>query len=265
MMISGRQQEVDFEDRAEAVRRALGGLVGTRKGGAGLLNPGPKPVSATTPVQPMQAPVPRFPLQSTSIPPARQQSKDVIQSKPTIPTIDFAHQAASTKENNTEMKPTEIYTPMSESDVGEKVGKVGATSKDAQELLCQLRMTEKQPIRSLATTNPEPVAFPEPVPAPQPVQRQGLMRRRRDSTVGRTGKKKTEIEKENDKLLDELEALGEPALELPGETPVDMNQRLRKEATAAMLKHSFFVKKRHTPPASTASGSAYSGDFTNRS
>merc|ERR1712139_664710 len=118
--------------------------------------------------------------------------------------------------------------------------------KDAQELLCQLRQTEK-PIRGLITDT----TFSEAPPAAQPPPRQQPRIRRRESLAGRTGKKKTEIEKENDRLLDELEALGEPALELPGETPVDMNQRLRKEATAAMLKHSFFVKKRTATPASS--------------
>merc|ERR1719235_2389103 len=156
-------------------------------------------------VQSMHTPVRRIPLQSTSIPPAREQSKDMIPntSMPTIPTIDFSHQAAFTKENNKESKPMEIYTPVSQSDVGEKAGKVGATSKDAQELLCQLRMTEKQPIRSLANTDPAPgafleqapVAFPQPAPAAQPVQRPHLRLSKRDSMVGRTGKKKTEIEK----------------------------------------------------------------------
>jgi hypothetical protein len=257
MMVGGAQQEIDFEDRAEAVRRALGGLVGNRKGGATLSNSNPKVPAAT--IQPTQTPVPRIPLQSTSIPPSRLQSKDVINN---MPKIGFTHQAPAMKdESSKEIKPTELYTPVSQSGVGETVNVNGkdATSKDAQELLCQLRLTEKQPIRGLATDN----AFLEPVPVAQPAQRPGQIRRNRDSMVGRTGKKKTEIEKENDKLLDELEALGEPALEIAGETPVDMNQRLRKEATAAMLKHSFFIKKRPTPPASSASG--YSGDFTNRS
>lgn len=258
MMVGGAQQDFDFEDRAEAVRRALGGLVGNRKGGATLSNSSPKPVSPA-PIQPMQTPVPRIPLQSTSIPPSRQQTNDVTKN---MSTIGFTHQAPAKKtESITEMKPMELHTPVSQSGVGETVNKAGATSKDAQELLCQLRLTEKQPIRGLATDN----AFLEPIPVAQPVQRQGQIRRNRDP-MGRNGKKKTEIEKENDKLLDELEALGEPALEVTGETPVDMNQRLRKEATAAMLKHSFFIKKRPTPASAAAStASGCSGDFTNRS
>merc|ERR1711977_71541 len=89
-------------------------------------------------------------------------------------------------------------------------------------------------------------------------QHQGQVRRSRDAF--RNGKKKTEVEKENDRLLDELEALGEPVLEIPGETPVEENQRLRREATAAMLKRSFFIRPRQSPPASTASG-----DFSSRS
>jgi len=254
MMVGGAQQDIDFEDRAEAVRRALGGLVGNRKGGATLSIPSSK-VPATT-SQPTQTPVPRIPLQSTSIPPSREQSKDVTSN---MPSFGFTHQAPATKD---EVKPMELYTPVSQkSGVGESVANAGATSKDAQELLCQLRLTEKQPIRGLATDN----AFLEPTPVAQPVQRPGRILRNRDSVVGRTGKKKTEIEKENDKLLDELEALGESVLEITGETPVEMNQRLRKEATAAMLKHSFFIKKRQiTPPASSAA-SGYSGDLTNRS
>eukprot|EP00746_Dinoflagellata_sp_MGD_P162522 gnl/MRDRNA2_/MRDRNA2_90117_c0_seq1.p1 gnl/MRDRNA2_/MRDRNA2_90117_c0~~gnl/MRDRNA2_/MRDRNA2_90117_c0_seq1.p1 ORF type:complete len:260 (+),score=64.05 gnl/MRDRNA2_/MRDRNA2_90117_c0_seq1:92-871(+) len=259
MMVGGAQQDMDYEDRAEAVRRALGGLVGNRKG-AGMVNISSPKLQAKVPAttnQPMQTPVPRIPLQSTSNLPSREQSKDVMNNMPKIGSL---YQAPAVKdESSNEVKQMELYTSVSQPGVGESDRNGGATSKDAQELLCQLRLTEKQPIRGLATEN----AFPEPAPVAQPAQRPGRILRNRDSVVGRTGKKKTEIEKENDKLLDELEALGESVLEVAGETPVDMNQRLRKEATAAMLKHSFFIKKRPTPPASTASG--YSGDFTNRS
>jgi len=255
MMVSGAQADFDgdFEDRAEAVRRALGGLAGARKPLLGnssqktvMSMQQPASYASAPATQALQTPVPRI----------------AIQSAKNVPTINFKPQAATTKELNEDMKPTELYTPASsQASVattamsGTTANKPGATTSNAQDLLCQLRQTEKQPIRGFDT------ASPAEAPVTQP-QRPRQFRQR--DAFAKNGKKKTETERENDRLLDELEALGEPALEMPGETPIDMNQRLRKEATAAMLKHSFFMKKRPSPPASQGSNSAC-GDFTNRS
>lgn len=263
MMVGGAKENMDMdfeagvEKRAEAVRRALGGLVGNHKGAAALSISSPKKetkVPAAT-IQPAQTPAPRVPLQSTSIPQSKEQSKEVTNNVPRIG-LPYQYQAPAMK---AESKPMELYTPLSQSGVGESGPNAGATSKDAQELFSQLRSTDKQPIRGLQSDN----AFREPAPVVQPVQRPARILRNRDTVVGKMGKMKTEIDRENDKLLDELEALGESVVDVPGETLGEMNQRLRKEATAAMLKHSFFIKKRPSPPASAASG--YSGTLTNRS
>lgn len=252
MMVSGAQADFDgdFEDRADAVRRALGGLAGTSKKGGSLLGnssqktamsmhqPAPvvvAPNSTNAAVAIMQ--IPRIPMQSTSLPPSRQQSKE------NVPTPNLMHQASTTV-NKAGPGATTSNTPC-------------ASASGAQDLLCQLRQTEKQPSRGLISD----MAFPEAAPVARPQRPQ--VRRNRDA-FNVNGKKKTEIEKENDRLLDELEALGEEAVEIPGETPVDMNQRLRKEATTAMLKHSFFIKKRPSPPVSQGS-STTGGGFTDRS
>lgn len=234
MMVSGAPTAFEFEDRAEAVRRALGGLAGAKKSSFGFGTSNNKPVVSMQPSplsQPPLTSMPRIPLDQA---PANEDSK------------------------KTEMKPGVLHAASIQPGPT-TVSKSGGTTtvKDAQDLLCQLRQTEKQPIRGLEGDT----AVHEVAAAAQPIQRPGRVHRARD-LVGRNGKKKTEIEKENDRLLDELEALGEPAVEIPGETPVDQNQRLRREATAAMLKHSFFAKKRSSPPTSAASGA--SGGFSNR-
>merc|ERR1719335_1313298 len=65
--------------------------------------------------------------------------------------------------------------------------------------------------------------------------------------AAKPGKKKTAVEEENDKLLEQLESLGEPCTVFPGETPITANERLRKEAMTAMLKHSFFTRPKSAP------------------
>lgn len=253
MMVTGAQADFDFEDRAEAVRRALGGLAGAKKTNFGFGTSNNKPVMsvpppATSSSQPLSTPISRIPLQST----------EAAQNVST--TGRFGQNSAHKEAANADVKPVDLYDPWKPAAQpgASAVSKSGGTTtvKDAQELLCQLRQTEKQPIRGLEGDT----AVPETAGATQPAERQGQVRRtQRNSMVGKNGKKKTEIEKENDRLLDELEALGEPAVEIPGETPVDENQRLRREATAAMLKHSFFMRKRSTPPTSAASS-----DISNR-
>merc|ERR1719160_1541215 len=91
----------DIEDRAEAVRRALGGLAGSKKNNFGFGNssqkapmskPSPSPmVSApmsqpmqSSVSQPMQSSVPRIPLQNTSNTLSRNQSKDTAQKVPAL-------------------------------------------------------------------------------------------------------------------------------------------------------------------------------------
>jgi hypothetical protein len=252
MMVTGAQADFDFEDRADAVRRALGGLAGTKKTAFGFGNAShkPTPVVSTPASLPLQTPVPRILLSN--------------QTNSSIAVLQNSMAAKFNAQTNvdttkTETKPVELYTHVSQPGAA-TVSKANGTTtvKDAQELLCQLRLTEKLPIRGLEGENV--TAVPEVAVPTQPLQRQGqAARQRKDCLVGRNGKKKTDIEKENDRLLDELDALGEPIKEIPGETPVEENQRLRREATVAMLKHSFFIRRRQTPPASTASG-----DFSNR-
>lgn len=264
-MVNSARADFDIEDRADAVRRALDGLIGTQKSNSG------SSISCRKPVMSMQPPAASKPLQTH------------------VPRISMQSTVAAAPK--TEVSHKNFSTPTSQPGVV-TMGKAGGTStggtstvQEVQELLCQLRMTDKQPIRGLegdtvtCTPVPEVSVAAQPVqrhgqvlgysPVPevpvtaQPAQRQAQVRRNRD--VGRNGKKKTEIEKENDRLLDEMESLGEPFVEVLGETPVAQNERLRREATIAMLKHSFFVKKRPTPPESTrGSGSTASGDFSDR-
>jgi len=239
----------NFEDRAEAVRRALSGLAGSKKSNFGFENSSHKQgMSMHSPAPLVSAPVSQIPLQNATNTLSRNQSKDT-------PKSDAAKQVPVVLKE-TSMRATETCAPAYQP-LAATVSKAGCTNttKDAQELLYQLRRTENQPISALQShVAPPDVAL-------QPTKSQGQIRRNSIRDMGRSGKKKTEVEKENDKLLDELEALGEPAVEIPGETPVEENQRLRREATAAMLKHSFFMRPRHTPPASrvtTASGSEQS-------
>lgn len=260
MMVSGAQPDFDaqFDDRAEAVRRALGGLAGAKKANFGFqASSGYRPpaplVSSPASKPATQTAVPRIPLQNTTqIPTLRMQSKDIMAAKEKIGEYSYRAMLGEFTPKGTlqdeTMKPNHLRTPRTQPAFSKPAG--APVVKDAQDLLCQLRLTEKQPLRGFGDD------------APQLAKPPGQVRRIR-SELGRNGKKKTEIEKENDRLLDELEALGEPANENSGETPVDMNQRLRREATTAMLKHSFFVKKRPTPPASSASTA--SGEDSNRS
>jgi len=268
MMVSGAEPDfaADFEDRAEAVRRALGGLAGAKKanfgfqGSSGYKPPAPL-VSSPASKPATQTAVPRIPLQDKSqIPALRMQSKDMAAKVPAQNSKEDSYRAMlgeftpkGTLQDET-MLPNNLRTPKSQPAFSKPAG--APVVQDAQNLLCQLRLTEKQPLRGFTSDG---AGLQD---AAQLAKPQGQPRRIR-SELGRNGKKKTEIEKENDRLLDELEALGEPAIENLGETPVDMNARLRREATTAMLKHSFFVKKRPTPPASSASTA--SGDYSNRS
>jgi len=235
--------------RAEDVRRLLGGLAGSKKITSGTNNMmsrkpmvsnfpveqaavplGSAPIGLAPPAsQPVQVPVPRIPLQNTS---------------------NISQRTIAEKAQQSQMKASELYAPSCQT--GTVTTANGGTSvKDAQELLYQLRQTETQPINGFQNGTAT-----IPYAESKTSHRQGVPRNR----AGRTGKKKTEVEKENDRLLDELEALGEPALEVPGETPVEENQRLRREATAAMLKHSFFLRPRQTPSSSRATSSVASGD-----
>lgn len=237
------------DERVEDVRRLLGGLAGSQKMDFGTNKSnraGSKPpVVSDFPVKQAAVPFNNLVENDFSLAPPAKQSPQV----PRIPlqnTSNFFPRIPAEEAQKSQIR----AAPAGQ-------GGTTVTTANAQELLYQLRQTESQPMHGFQSGTMTPNA------APQSIQPQRQVRRNRDA-LGRNGKKKTDVEKENDRLLDELEALGEPALEIPGETPVDENQRLRREATAAMLKHSFFIKPRQTPPSSRATSSLASGDSSQR-
>jgi len=248
-------QVVD-DDRAEDVRRLLGGLAGSKKIAFGTNNTlNRKPVASNLPVKQTAVPIGAAPFRSAPIesaPPVSQPLQVPVPRVPLQNTSNILPRAPAEKAQQSEMKASELYAPSCQT--GTIPTANGGTSvKDAQDLLYQLHQTETQPINGFQSGT---ATIPDA--EPKTTHRRGVPR------VGRNGKKKTEVEKENDRLLDELEALGEPALEIPGETPVEENQRLRREVTAAMLKHSFFVRPRQTPPVSRGTSSVASGDSSHQ-